>query len=74
MHELERERIMRLFSKQSDFCTDGSTLEEDLTEKRKEESEHLIEVVYRGSYTDHVPYVIEYSVSHFLYLIVQREN
>ena len=37
---------MRLFSKHSEFRTDGSMLEEvdmDLNEKRREESEHLIE-------------------------------
>ena len=49
VHELERERLVRLFSKHSEFRADGFTLEEvntDLNEKRREESERFIEFIH----------------------------
>ena len=42
MHELERERAIRVFSKRNEFRTDGLALEEcdtELNEHRKAESE-----------------------------------
>lgn len=57
---------MRLFSKHSEFRADGSTLEEvdtDLNEKRREESERFIELLYM----EHVPIRhCSFSKHHFL--------
>jgi len=70
VHEFERERVIRLFNKHNEFRADGSTLEEvdtDLNEKRREESEHFIELLSRYSYIEHV------SIRHFQ-IFLQREN
>lgn len=74
MHELERERAIRVFSKRNEFRTDGLVLEEcdtELNEHRKVESELILE--HGGHVLPNIILIINHYHMDYLCIVFNRK-